>query len=319
MGGAPSTGEGETASPQNQRDKERQRADGRVIPDAPVDLAALRAVDADVRFRGEAVQIPYVPVGGLDTRVTLKDGKLGVDPLKVTVGGGTVAGRIGLDGSGDTPKAEVDLDLRRIQLARVFESTPFAKEMGGSMGGRVELRTEGGTLRRMAARTNGKVAVAMGGGKISGLVIEALGIDAAEALGLVLTEDKPVAVRCLVADFAVTEGYAASQALVLDTEDTNTQGEAKINLGRETFDVELMAHPKDPSPFAARTGVGVEGTFLDPRVTVNASGLLARGAAALGLGLVLGPLAALVPMIELGLGEDSPCEDLIRQANQPRR
>lgn len=319
VGGTPGTGEGETASAKNRQDKARERSDGRLIPDDPINLAALNAADARIRFRGERVQTPGFPVRDLDAQVALEGGRLRVDPVKVAVAGGTVAGRLALDASGGTPRAEVALDLSRIQLAQLFQGTAFAKEMGGAFGGRIDLRGEGATPRALAARLDGKASVVMGGGKVSGLVVEALGIDAAEALGFLISKDKPVPVRCAVVDFGVTQGYAASRTLVFDTEDTNVAGEAKINFGRETFDVELLAHPKDPSPLAARTGVGVEGTFLEPRVTVQAGGLLARGAAAIGLGVLLGPVAALVPLIELGLGEDSPCGELIRDAQRPAR
>ena len=45
----------------------------------------------------------------------------------------------------------------------------------------------------------------------------------------------------------------------------------------------------------------------------------ARAGAAVGLGVLLTPLAALLPTIELGIGEDGACAGLLRAARSPAR
>jgi uncharacterized protein involved in outer membrane biogenesis len=206
--------------------------------------------------------------------------------------------------------------MRALELAQLFKETQFAQDMGGTFGGRLKLKGNGATLRSMLASSNGEASMVMGGGKVSALIIELVGLDIAEALGFALSEDQPVAVRCMVGDFGIKDGYVKSRAMVFDTTDTNVTGEAWANLKDETFDVKMLAHPKDMSPLSVRTPVGMAGTFADPHVSIDASGALARGAAAVALGALLTPLAALIPLIETGGGEDSPCAALINNANQ---
>jgi hypothetical protein len=62
----------------------------------------------------------------------------------------------------------------------------------------------------------------------------------------------------------------------------------------------------------------IKGTLSDPNVGIDPSEVVARGAAAAVLGTLLSPIAALVPMIELGLGKDSPCDELIREAQNSK-
>lgn len=319
IGASPGTGEGETASPEQEREAARADDDGRLIPNTPINLETLNAVDMELTFRGEQVDAPNLPISGLEAKVVLREGKLRLDPVSLGVAGGRIAGVVALDGSSPPPGVETDLDVRNIQLKDFFGGTRFEREVEGTLAGRVQLSGRGDNLHSLLASSDGKIGLAMGGGTMSGLIIEALGIDAAEALGMIVGEDTAVPVRCMVADLAVEDGRMRSQALVFDTTDTNVTGEAVVNLKNEAFDVELMAHPKDPSPLAGRTGVGVEGTFADPKVTVDSAGLLARGAAAVALGVLLGPITALAPMIELGLGEDSPCGALMEQARQPAK
>ena len=59
-----------------------------------------------------------------------------------------------------------------------------------------------------------------------------------------------------------------------------------------------------------------EGTFADPHIAIDPSGAIARGAAAVALGVFLTPLAAIIPLLDPGEGKDSPCADLLNQAQQ---
>jgi uncharacterized protein involved in outer membrane biogenesis len=107
-----------------------------------------------------------------------------------------------------------------------------------------------------------------------------------------------------------------SRALVFDNTDSNVTGEAMANLKTEEFKVEMLAHPKDFSPLSARTPVGAEGTFADPHIAIDPSGAIARGAAAVALGVLLTPLAAVIPLLDPGDGKDSPCAALLNSAEK---
>jgi hypothetical protein len=62
---------------------------------------------------------------------------------------------------------------------------------------------------------------------------------------------------------------------------------------------------------SARSPLNVTGTFKDPSFTPDVKALAARGGAAVLLGTLLTPLAALIPLIEWGPGKDSDCSGLI--------
>lgn len=289
---------------------------GRVLPDAPVDLERLRAADMDVRFQGKRIRYPDLPIQNMDARFRLEQGRLQVEPLKFGVANGTVAGSLVLDGRKNTPYVAANLTLHRLDLKAFFAGTEQAGVTSGKFGGRVELAGSGKSVAQILGTSNGRVGLSMAGGQISNLVIELAGIDVAEALPRLLGSDKPVQIRCVVGDFGVKDGLMRSNVLVFDTTDTNVTGEAAINLRDESLNLRLEAHPKDMSPLVGRTPITVTGTLGHPQVGIDPSGLVARGAAAVALGALLTPLAAIIPLIELGLGEDSDCAGLIQQANR---
>src|SRR3546814_12752935 len=89
--------------------------------------------------------------------------------------------------------------------------------------------------------------MSMSGGRLSHLLVELAGIDAAEALPFLFDSDEPVELRCIVGVFVAKNGRLTSRALVIDTTDTMIDGTANIDLGEETHDIRMVAPPTDPS------------------------------------------------------------------------
>jgi uncharacterized protein involved in outer membrane biogenesis len=99
---------------------------------------------------------------------------------------------------------------------------------------------------------------------------------------------------------------------------TNVSGEGNINLKTEEMDLTLKPQPKDRSLFSLRTPLHIKGTFGQPDVGPDMGRLAARGGGAIAMG-ILNPLLAIIPLIEEGKGKDSPCGELIAQANKSTR
>jgi uncharacterized protein involved in outer membrane biogenesis len=314
IGAPPATGPNETASAEQKKEAEERKESGRILPDTKIDLTRLRAMDMTVSLVGKDVIAPSLPMQDFKAKFRLDNGRLTVEPLSFGVASGRIEGTLVLDGREEVPAVGTDLKIRSVKLAEFFRDSEFAEEMGGVFGGRIELNGRGRSTAEILDNGDGGAVIVMSGGKLSNLLLEIVGIDIAEALGFVIGEDRPVPVRCAVADFKLSDGVLKTQTFVVDTTDTNVTGEGKIDLGSEKMDLKLEAHPKDPSLLAARTPVLINGRLGDPQFGIDPSQAIARGAAAAVLGALLTPLAALLPMIELGLGEDSPCHKLIRQA-----
>lgn len=293
---------------------DRPKPPGRVLPDNQIQLERLHAMDMSVRFTGQRIIAPNLPLDNLTAQFELRQGRLAVRPLSVGVAGGRIEGDVVIDGRRAIPSLGADLQLSRLSLPRFFTNPQLAQQSRGTIGGHIELTGTGRSTAEVLANSNGRISAVMAGGSLSNLVLEVAGIDIAESLGFLLTEDKAVQVRCAVADFSVEQGVMSADTLVVDTADTAVTGEGVIDLRNEGMRLRLAAHPKDSSVLAARAPVLIDGTFADPEFGVDPTALAARGGIAAGLAAVLGPLAALIPFIELGLGEDTPCDQLIQQA-----
>ncbi len=63
---------------------------GRLLPDKNVDLSKLRAVDANISFKGTRIVTPKVPIDRIDAKVSLDNGTFRVQPASFAIGKGEV-------------------------------------------------------------------------------------------------------------------------------------------------------------------------------------------------------------------------------------
>lgn len=304
--GASPDPDGETLDPELARQAAQQQASGKVLPARPYDLKRLRAMDAQVRLRATRINAPRLPLEDMDARLRLEGGLLRLQPLDFGMAGGNLRSNVRMDARKDTITTRVEADVRRIELGKLFPDVALARDTVGRFSGRFDLAGNGNSIARMLATADGDVALGMGRGEISNLLVELAGIDIYEAVKFMIGKDRKVPVRCAFADFGVKDGVMESRALAFDTTDTIIVGSGTIDLREERLDLDLRPRPKDRSILALRSPLHVGGTFADPSFRPDMARLGLRGAIALALGSIAPP-AALLATLELGPGEDSRC------------
>lgn len=308
VGAPPKTKEGETASPQQKAQAQQVASRERVLPTKPLGIEKWPRMDADVRFRADRVQRPNaVPVNGLSTHLRIDDAKLRLQPLNFEMAGGQIKTHIVIEGKTQPPRGSLTADIDNLELARMFPKLDQQRAAAGKLFGRIKLDATGNSIAKLAGSSNGEVTLMVNGGHMSALLLELAGLDAGEAIAILLSRgDKPVPLRCAIADFNLKSGQAAPEIAVVDTVDTVFIINGTVSLDEETLDLKVTPQPKDRSVLVARTPLLVGGHFHDPSVRPEAGPLLARGGAAVALGFV-NPLLALIPLIETGPGENSDC------------
>ncbi|WP_447729814.1 AsmA family protein [Pseudoxanthomonas suwonensis] len=307
LGAPPAAGGDETANPEQEAEAARRAASPRLFPDKPYDLAKLNAMDADVRWRAQAIHAPSLPmIEDMDAHLVLQRGLLRLEPLNFGVAGGDVRANIRMDARKEPIRTRAQVSLRGLELPKLFARAELAQGAVGRIGGQVDLEGTGNSIAALLANADGNVAVGMGRGRISNLVMELAGLDIAEALKFLLTDDRQVPIRCAFADFGVDDGLMTSRALAFDSTDTIIVGEGTVSLRDESLDLLLRPRPKDRSVLSLRSPLRVGGTFKDPSFRPDMKALGLRGAIALALGSIAPP-AALLATFETGPGEDSDC------------
>ncbi|MDR6673909.1 AsmA family protein [Xanthomonas sp. 1678] len=306
VGAPPRTGAGETANAQQKAQAAELAAEAKVLPSTPYNLGKLRAMDADVRWKAQRINAQKLPLDDMDAHLKLNDGVLLLQPLDFGVAGGNIRSDIRMDARKPTIATRAQISVRGMQLGKLFPDGQLAKEASGAIGGEIALAGTGNSIAQMLGSADGTVAVGMGKGHISNLIMELAGLDIAESLKFLVTKDREIPVRCAFGDFAVRDGVMDSRALAFDSTDTLIVGSGTVDLGEEKLDLLLKARPKDRSILSLRSPLRVGGSFKDPTFRPDFKALGMRGAIALALGSIAPP-AALLATLETGPGKDSDC------------
>ena len=249
----------ETASA---RQEARAAEDG-VFPDKPLSFERLNAMKMDVSFEGDNVRTRTVPLEKVRFHLQLSDGKARVDPLRFRLGGGEIEGVVRVDARQDRPTAVADFSIDDIDLKPLFTDTRFVQQMGGRFLGHLFLKGSGRSLHEVLADSHGSASLAMHDGSISGLMLEVIGLDVAEALSLVVSDDARVAIRCGRADMDIEHGTGKLTRFLVDTTDTLLVATGSVDLAKEQFDIYLEAREKDFSLIDASAPVHLHGSFDD--------------------------------------------------------
>lgn len=312
IGMPPSTGKGETVSEEQAQQAAAQKQSSKMIPDDNFDLTKLREADAQVKLRAKKVLAPDLPIDDLFVDLQLKDGVLKMQPLKFGLANGELDSQIVMDANEEKIKWDYDVKLREFRLDEFMRSQTLKDAVGGQLGGRIQMSSVGNSMHETAANGNGRMEMVLAGGRLSNLAIELIGLDVAESLGLLISgSERSVPLRCAVGDLIIEDGQLSSRILVVDTSDTRINGELAANLETERFQLRIEPKPKDPSLFSSRTPINVQGSFKDISVRPDVGNLALRTGAAVALGTIATPAAALLAFLEPGLGEDADCAGLL--------
>ncbi len=290
----------------------------KVLPTATLDLVRLKSMNADVVYSAADIRhVQELPLDKGSVHVKLNNGILQLDPLMLGVAGGSLAGKFSVDVNVVPAAFDAHLALRAVQLNQLFPTIETTKSAFGKVSGQVNLSGRGNSAAQMLGSASGDVAVLMGKGELSNILLEFMGLDGGEVIKFFLRGDRNVKLLCSAAAFEVKQGMMSSKVIVLDTSDTVINGSGQINLAKETLDITLHPQPKDHSILSLRSPLKIGGTFASPSAGPDKLALGARAGVTLGLAFI-NPLLALAATFETGPGQDADCRGALAIAADPK-
>ena len=318
-----------------------QQRNGRVLPQRQFDVPSLRTMDADVQVAVDELDFDtsaMAPMRGLRAHVLLNRGVLELQNLKASVAGGQASGTTRLDSNANPPRWGAQMHFGGVDIAGWLRGarTPEGKEkepaptnaraqkqqreqarqqpdrpppayVTGVLEADFNLTGAGRSTAQILGSMDGRSDIILREGTLSHLVTEALGLDLAQALGVVIRGDRPLPLRCARFTFGVNDGVFKVERGVLDNPDTTIRVGGTLNLRTEALGLVARARPKDVSPVSLRSPITITGTFSEPQIGVQGKRLTGRLLGAIALGSVFPPLA-LLPLFDPGEGEQAdPC------------
>jgi uncharacterized protein involved in outer membrane biogenesis len=313
--GAPPRGAQRTSFQQAQAAK--LAAQDRFLPDATLNVSRVRAMDAVVHYSADAVTAPNnLPLRQVKLTLTLDHGVMSFDPVSFAMPRGELTGKIRIDARNDVPVNDVDLKVLNIHLEDLLKGSG-QPPLEGTLEARAVLHGVGDSVHKAASTADGTVTLVVPQGKIRQAFAELLGINVANGLGLLFTNNHTeTGVRCAVADFHAVHGVLQARTFVVDTDVVRAEGSGDVDLGTEALNLTLNGKPKQFRIFHLSAPIGVTGHLKSPKFGVRVGKSPLQVAGAVALGVALGPVGAILPFVDPGLAKDANCVGLVSQAQQ---
>jgi len=300
-------------------EKSRQPAD-KVLPVEKFDTKSWNLMDADVKFTAKRIERGNsLPLSDLSTHLQLDNGVILMDPLRFGVAGGNLNATLRLDGGKNPMQGRVDMHARKFQLQQLLPNVASMKRSLGQMNGDAKLTGSGNSVADLLATSSGELRMVVNNGVISRGLMEILGLNVGNYLVAKLFGDDVVGINCAAADVGIRNGVAAPRLFVFDTENAIINISGNTNLATERLDLSIDPESKGMRVLTLRSPLYVKGTFKNPDAGVKAGPLIARGAAAVALGVVLTPAAALLALVSPSEGGDeNQCGQILQKMKQKK-
>ncbi len=298
---------------------------GRVIPDTPLPLDALKAADATFDVSVAKLILPDgMEVDGITAKGKLVNGRLDLTPVAARMGDGTITADAVADASsGKSLALDAAVKADKVVLGRLFEQIGRSDLLTGSeTNADIKLTGAGATPAALAASLNGKVLVVIGEGRIHEAVVDWAGADVLNQLADSLDPDKDpyASLTCGVVNIGVKDGVLSwDKEIAFQTSKMNVISTGGVDLGPETLDIAVRPY--------AREGVGISagklaemvrltGTLSNPSIGLDAAGL-ARNAASIAGALATGGVSLLGEALFDNMSKESePCKVALGQKSK---
>jgi AsmA family protein len=307
-----------------------KKAPERILASEPIEITLPGRLVAEADVNIQTLLLPFLRVDELAVRLTLRDGRLDLEPMTASVGGGSFDGQFHLV-AGRRPAFRTQGTARRLDLAEMLAGLAQPPALRGEVGFQFNIDGRGRSPAEMAASLNGRFSLAMQGGRIARRWVkkaEAYSFEMTDAFfKLLRPETKPkddyARIECAVCRFDLDGGIAESNVLVFDTARAGVVGDGSIDLGEERFDLALKPITDGgvgiPGVFKLKVGTTVadafklSGTFKAPVIGPDKSESALSLGKAIGGMLLFGPAGLTAGLLEAEFGAGNPCVDALQK------
>ena len=289
----------------------------RLLPDAPLRVDAISAFDANVKYTIKDVRQPFVPISNINLTLGLDHKLLTLSPLNFDIAGGHLDSDISIDARVPAVVTKYDIRLSPTPLATLFAKFGVSKAgTDGTVKARVAMTGTGDTLRQSLATSNGRIAVILPRGTFWTQYIQLSEFDIGTFVQKMFQKKlkEPVQVNCGLIGFTVRDGTAAADPILIDTTKNVMIAKGGFSFKDESIDMAFRADAKKISLFSGQSPVGINGHFAAPGVQIISPQLIARGGAAVALGVVATPVAAMLAFVDPGDAKSTACGPVLAGA-----
>ena len=216
--------------------------------DKPIDLTALRSLNANGKLRIGTLKASNIKASNVRLEIKAAGGQMTVSPLSANLYQGTMGGAVTVNAVQDTPAFAIRQKLSGVAIGPLLKDLASKDLLEGKGAVNVDVRTSGATVGALKRALNGSAAVNLRDGAVKGIDIARTINDAKAKLGALTGQQTQAADNTkktefseLSATFAINNGVAHNNDLSLKSPLLRVGGEGDINIGADTVNYLVKA------------------------------------------------------------------------------
>lgn len=243
----------------------------------PIDLSGLKSADLDLTLRLAGLVLKGVEAGATTLTLKLTDGRLQAGLADTPVFGGTLGGRLTLDGARQTVNLGLQATARGVQAEPLLTRFADFTRLSGRTDGSLDIHASGANQQDLVGSLNGKGDVIFRDGAVKGVNLAQV---IRSAIGQGGTEPPQTDFAEMGGTFTLTDGVAATDDFHLLAPLLRVAGKGNVNLPGRRVDMRLATKlvatlegqgTLKPDAEGITIPVRVRGTFGDLTFTPDLS------------------------------------------------
>lgn len=243
----------------------------------PIDLSGLKSADLDLTLRLAGLVVKGVEAGATTLTLKLTDGRLQAGLADTPVFGGTLGGKLTLDGARQTVNLGLQATAKGVQAEPLLTHMADFTRLSGRTDGSLDIHAAGANQQDLVGSLNGRGDVVFRDGAVKGVNLAQV---IRSAIGQGSAEPPQTDFAEMGGTFTLTDGIAATDDFHLLAPLMRVAGKGNVNLPGRRVDMRLSTKlvaslegqgTAKPDADGITIPVRVRGTFSDLTYTPDLS------------------------------------------------
>jgi uncharacterized protein involved in outer membrane biogenesis len=264
-GEPPVDGEDDAASAESEKPEEAEASAEEPVGERRQLLSyeVLNAFDADVKIEAQEVMSGADRLGSGLMNINLKDARLAVEPLNVSLPGGSIKVNMDYTPSPTDVTFNVNADIDEFDVGVLVRRRKPESDMGGRFFLKAGIHSRAADLASVMENAEGTFDFALVPKNFSAGIVDLWAVNLLAAIMDKSTEKDDSEINCVIVRTGMKDGLMEEKAIYLDTSNMYVVGKSMVNFKTRELEIKMAPKAKRPEFFSVAIPIQVKGSFDD--------------------------------------------------------
>ena len=238
-----------------------------------IDPQVLERFDCTFSLVAEKVESGKDFLGSGELKITIKDGRVTIDPFSLVLPGGVVDLKASLKPGAENSEGTFKVLMENFDIGILVRRSQPDSDMGGNVNLNIDLQSSAASMSDLFASGNGYFDFSGTLRNFKSGIIDLWAVNLISAI-VSSNKDNQSEINCAVGRWSVNNGHLTSDAFFIDTSKIRICAKGNVNFKDESLHIKVAPRAKKAEFFSLATPVKFQGTFSDLNVKLGRGAML---------------------------------------------